>query len=171
MEKTGITRRIDNLGRIVIPKEIRRNLKIKDDDEIEISILEDKIVLSKFEFLKKDKAISDLVYSLGRRLNKNILFTSREKVIDYYLVNKEELINIELEENIMNLIEKRMVITSDNSNISLFNSKDNLSYIISPLIINGDLIGSLILYSKDILSNQDRELLEFSKNFLENYLE
>ena len=44
MEKSGMTRRIDELGRLVIPKEIRRNLKIKDNDQLEINIIDNKIV-------------------------------------------------------------------------------------------------------------------------------
>ena len=45
MEKTGMTRRIDELGRLVIPKEIRKNLKIKDNDQVEINVIDNKIIL------------------------------------------------------------------------------------------------------------------------------
>ena len=44
-----MTRRIDELGRLVIPKEIRKNLKIKDNDQVEISVVDNKIVLCKYE--------------------------------------------------------------------------------------------------------------------------
>ena len=61
MAKTGITRRIDELGRLVIPKEIRNNLKIKNNDQVEISIIDNKIILSKFNILDKDKVINYLL--------------------------------------------------------------------------------------------------------------
>ena len=48
MKSTGITRRIDDLGRIVIPKEIRKNLKIKENEVLEIFINNDEIILKKF---------------------------------------------------------------------------------------------------------------------------
>lgn len=47
MKATGIVRRIDDLGRVVIPREIRRNLKIKDGDPFEIFLTEDGGVLFK----------------------------------------------------------------------------------------------------------------------------
>ena len=83
MEASGIVRRIDELGRIVIPKEIRKNLKIKDNDQIEISIENEKIILSKYELLKKDNIIHELLLCIKKVLNKSVLFTSREKIIDY----------------------------------------------------------------------------------------
>ena len=48
MKSTGITRRIDDLGRIVIPKEIRKNLKIKENEVLEIFINNDEIILKKY---------------------------------------------------------------------------------------------------------------------------
>ena len=74
MEKSGITRRIDDLGRVVIPKEIRRNLKIKDSEEVEISVIDNKIVLSKYESVKKDKTIGCLLRSIGKFLGCNVFF-------------------------------------------------------------------------------------------------
>ena len=51
MVKTGMTRRIDELGRLVIPKEIRNNLKIKDNDQVEINVIYNKIILNKCDYL------------------------------------------------------------------------------------------------------------------------
>ena len=172
MEITGITRRIDELGRIVIPKEIRKNLRIRDSDELQISIQDDKIVLSKFDYVRQEKVISSLLNSLGKLLNRNILFTSKYKVIDCYLCHKDDIKIIELNDDIIKLIEKREIITSDVTNNSLLCNKDiELQYIICPLIINGDLIGSIILYGKEIINKKDKDLAIFSKCFLEYYLE
>ena len=48
MKATGVVRCIDELGRIVVPKEIRRKLDINDDDQIEIFVENEKIILQKF---------------------------------------------------------------------------------------------------------------------------
>ena len=48
MKSTGIIRRIDELGRIVIPKEIRKNLRIKEGENLEIYIENDNIILKKY---------------------------------------------------------------------------------------------------------------------------
>ena len=49
MKSTGVVRKIDELGRIVLPIEIRNNLDIKSRDAVEIFVDEDKIVLKKYE--------------------------------------------------------------------------------------------------------------------------
>lgn len=48
MKTTGVIRRIDELGRIVIPKEIRKNLRIKNGDSLEIFLESDNIILKKY---------------------------------------------------------------------------------------------------------------------------
>ena len=166
MSKSGMTRRIDELGRLVIPKEIRKNLKIKDNDQIEISILDDKIVLSKYDILKKDDIIHQLLLCIKKLLNKNILFTSREKIIDYVLLGKEVLDNVSLSNEVMHIIENRKEVYNENN--SMFNSPFS---IISPLIVNGDLYGSIILFGEDEINNTDTTIMKFVKLFLENYLE
>ena len=160
MVKTGMTRRIDELGRLVIPKEIRKNLKIKDNDQVEINVIDNKIILNKFESMDSDKIVRLVLITLKRMIKKNVLFTSREKIIDLFLCDKDI---VELDDNIMNIIENR----KDVNNIKI----KNKIFSINPLIINGDLYGSLIIYgNKDIYENE-LEIINYCKLFLENYLE
>ncbi|MED3352698.1 AbrB/MazE/SpoVT family DNA-binding domain-containing protein, partial [Bacillus thuringiensis] len=49
MKSTGVTRKIDELGRIVLPKELRRTLGIAEKDPIEIFVEEEKIILQKYK--------------------------------------------------------------------------------------------------------------------------
>ena len=156
-----MTRRIDELGRLVIPKEIRKNLKIKDNDQVEISVIDNKIILSKYENLNKDQIISNLINVLKKTINKNIFFTSRDKIIDYSLVNKND--KIELNDVLMNIIDNRKELVNYEYN--------GVIYSIFPLIINGDLYGSIIVNGTDDINNHNIELIRFSKAFLENYLE
>lgn len=69
MKSTGVVRRVDELGRIVLPMEIRKTLDIKQKDPIEIFIDEDKIVLQKYQpaclFCGK---VEDIVYFSGKRV-------------------------------------------------------------------------------------------------------
>lgn len=170
MVKTGITRRIDELGRLVIPKEIRNNLKIRDNDQIEITVIDNKIILNKYDYLNKDRVINIVINLLKKTINKNILLTSRDRIIDYALLNKELINNIVFTKEIMNIIENRKHVVSDYNNIGILNNKD-LSYSISPLIINGDLYGSLIVFSDNRITNSEIDLILYTKAFLENYLE
>ena len=163
MGRTGMTRRIDELGRLVIPKEIRRSLKIKDNDQVEINIIDDKIVLSKYENLVKDHVISLLINLLKRSIKKNILFTSRNSVIDSSMIDKDIIQKELLNEDIMNIIENRKEVLNF--------SYQNFLYNIFPLVINGDLYGSIIIFGNETINNNELEIIKFSKLFLENYLE
>ena len=165
MQKKGISRRIDELGRIVIPKEIRRNLKIRESDELDITIDGENIILNKHEVLEKDKVVDEYIKLLGKYLNKNILFTSKDKVLSSFLIDKE---NIDiLDNNITELILNRKKYDNTNSNIINLDKY----YIIDPIIINGDLLGSIICYSNNEIDDKDRSLLDFTRTFFEKHLE
>ena len=167
MVKTGITRRIDELGRIVIPKEIRKNLKIKDSDELDIMTDGENIILNKHEININDIVIDKLLYVIGKNLSKNVLLTSKDKIISYYMINKEKINKLELSNEIVEIIDNRKKISSNNIKIKCF---ENYTYIINPIVINGDLFGSIIIYGDNINSN-DEIVIDFCQKFLENYLE
>ena len=57
MKATGIVRRIDDLGRIVIPKEIRRNMRLREGDAMEIFLEDNRICLEKYSISDEDLAI------------------------------------------------------------------------------------------------------------------
>lgn len=66
MKATGIVRRIDDLGRIVIPKEIRRNIGLREGDAMEISLENNRICLEKYSTSDEDLAIRCQKYISGR---------------------------------------------------------------------------------------------------------
>ena len=165
MQKKGISRRIDELGRIVIPKEIRRNLKIRESDELDITIDGENIILNKHEVLEKDKVVDEYIKLLGKYLNKNILFTSKDKVLSSFLIDKENIDT--LDNDITELILNRKKYDNTNSNIINLDKY----YIIDPIIINGDLLGSIICYSNNEINDKERSLLDFTRTFFEKHLE
>ena len=82
MKATGVVRRIDDLGRIVIPKEIRRSLKINEGDSLEIFVDTNEVILKKYSLLDDMVDLSKkLVNTVKKVYNKNILVTDKEKVI------------------------------------------------------------------------------------------
>lgn len=160
----GISRRIDELGRIVIPVEIRKSLKIRQSDELDIAIDGENIILSKSSSINIDQIINYYILSLGKYLNKNVFFTSKDKILAYYMIDKKIIKSLDLQEDIVNVIYKRR------KNLN-YNSHDSMYYLIDPIIINGDLIGSIILSSEQVITDEDQRFLEFTKIFFENYLE
>lgn len=58
MKATGIVRRIDDLGRIVIPKEIRRTMRIREGDPLEIFTEDNSIIFSKYDGINEEEEIT-----------------------------------------------------------------------------------------------------------------
>ena len=170
MEKSYITRRIDELGRFVIPKEIRRNLKIKENDHLEINVVDNKIILNKYENVTKDKIISIIIKSIKKILKKSVLFTSRNYIVESVLINKDIPINKILNDEIVNIIDNRKKDVLCKKNL-LVGNNNVMQYYISPLIINGDVYGSIILFSEEEISKNDILIIDFVSVILENYLE
>ncbi len=151
---TGIVRKIDELGRIVIPKEIRKNLNIRNGEDVQIFIQDNSIVLKKYEKLLSMKENSDIYINNFKKLtSSDIIITDKEKVISSsvlaYIGNK-------IDSKIISLIDERK---QENGYFLKF---DTLSiekkYLVSPIIVDADSIGSIILISDSAITDQDKLL-------------
>ena len=156
MKATGIVRRIDDLGRIVIPKEIRRTLKINEGDSLEIFVDDSSVVLKKYSMLDNMLELADKIVSIFYRIyKKNILITDKEKVI----ASSKNIENIYLNNNLSNSIKesinKRLEVVNDNSIINGINVD---KYFLLPIIVNSDAIGSIIMIN-DIIDDNDKNIL------------
>lgn len=79
MKATGIVRRLDDLGRLVIPKEIRKQYRLKEGDSIEFFIENDKIIIQKFDVLSKHmEEINYMVEALESKYQNPVLFMQDE---------------------------------------------------------------------------------------------
>ena len=78
---TGMVRRIDDLGRIVIPKEIRSSLNLDNGDEIAIYVDDEKIVLQKYYALEKNRDINKMLSSVNNFVDGLLLMGDKEKII------------------------------------------------------------------------------------------
>lgn len=82
MKTTGMVRRIDELGRIVIPKEIRKQLMMKEGESISFSLEDDKIILTKFSMLNKLSPIIDsLLEALYQKYHNTFMVCDLEKIL------------------------------------------------------------------------------------------
>ena len=174
MRATGIVRRIDDLGRVVIPKEIRKTLRIREGDPLEIFTAQDgEGILKKYSPIGELNEFSqEYAETLGETLGHGVAVTDLDSIIavsklpkkDY----KEKSISKELEE----LIENRACHhVKDNKLIALYkdDSMDYKTQIIMPIISSsGDCIGSICLVSKNAagLNESDEKLLKVAANFL-----
>ena len=95
MKATGVVRRIDELGRIVIPKELRKNLRIREGENIEIYMDENSnIILKKFSSLKNINEVADYVTNSINKVTKlNTMIIDSDSVVSYSGNNKKEYVN------------------------------------------------------------------------------
>jgi len=169
--KSGMIRRVDSLGRIVIPKEIRKVLKIKENEQVEINVLEKEIILSKYsEFSDYDLSLKKLVDLISDIYKIDILITDLSN-IKITSKNYMYLENKELSLKLLSVIENREDIKElEKSKIRICNDCEDLesSYIIKNIIINGDCLG-LIVFLTDY--EMDLKVIELVSTYLEKYLE
>lgn len=174
MKTTGMVRRVDSLGRIVIPKEIRKVLKIKENEQVEINVLDDSIVLNRYSELDEyDVSLTNLIDIIKEIYNKDILVTN----LNSFVLGSEsfkDLIGYELSPYLNNILEERRdVVEKDVVNVSLNSLNDdiNKSYIIKTIIKNGDTVGLLILLSDEKIEENDNKIFNIMNSFLDKYLE
>lgn len=174
MKSTGITRRIDDLGRIVIPKEIRKNLKIKENEVLEIFINNDEIILKKFSrFNDSEKVLSDYIKVINDMTGNDVIITDRDKVILSSKRLEERLLNKKLSEYVNDLIENRSTfLSNDMKGIEVIdNEKIKQNYYFIPFIIDSDVVGSIIMFSSKEIDENSKSLLLIASKLLVNYIE
>ena len=149
MKATGITRKIDELGRIVIPKEIRRNLGIRDGESLEIFTDEDSIILKKHSQMEK---FEDLGAKLGEIIKAifkvDVIITDREKVI--VATNDKDLINKKINNDLIYLIDNREeLIEKENKILELDDISVSGKLSMVPIIAYIDSLGLVIIVAND----------------------
>jgi AbrB family transcriptional regulator (stage V sporulation protein T) len=151
MKATGVVRRIDELGRIVIPKEIRRTLKIKEGTPLEIYSGErGELVLKKYSpILEIADFAGEIAESINMALELNVLVTNMECVVNARGDCKSAYINKNIDSAIERAINSRQAkIYGTNTYSTLFfDGNQNVSFALCPILSAGDLFGSIIIFS------------------------
>lgn len=158
MNELSIIKRIDELGRIVLPIEIRKKLKITTNDDLKITLENNDIIIRKYSMLSDiEKKINTYGKIINKLSNKNVIITNKEKII---YSNDNNLINKEISDYFKNLIIKREEIDSKKDIELIVNiNKDNYFYI-KNIIINNEVIGLVILYSDNLISNEEKLIIK-----------
>lgn len=171
MKATGIVRRIDELGRIVIPKELRRTFRIKEGSPLEIFIGDDgELILKKYSQLVDISYFAkEIVESIYQTLNCTAIIFDNDTFISgsgsgvkTYIGNQ---ITYQLEKIIM---ERQVVIKNKNDLVKLSDNDIEIkSQLISPIVSNGDVCGGIILLSKmQDFKEEDIKVVKTMINFL-----
>ena len=166
MKNTGVIRKIDELGRIVIPKEIRKNLNIRNGEDVQIYVEEDKIILKKYQKILSIKEHTQKYLSdFSKFLINEVLVTDLDKVI---ASSSKNYINEVIDKKIIALINDRR--QENGYTINIGNNLVEKNYYVYPLIIDADAIGSIIMISDKEISDKDRQIIEIVNSLLTNEL-
>jgi AbrB family transcriptional regulator (stage V sporulation protein T) len=154
MKATGIVRRIDDLGRVVVPKEIRRTLRIREGDPMEIfTDREGEIILKKYspigELGSFSQQYADAVY---QAVKLPVLICDKDQFIAAAGLSKKEIIGTPIHSELEHAIEHRQCILArkndkDYVNLCGSGSQEFHSQALSTIICAGDAVGAVVIIS------------------------
>lgn len=154
MKATGIVRRIDDLGRIVIPKEIRRTMRIREGDPLEIyTSPEGEVVFKKYSPVGEiGSAASQYADVLSKVGGCPAIICDRDHVIAVSGMSKKEVIERRVSGSLDDLIEQRKNYSLKNSGEKRLNpieGIDRYAIACSPILTSGDVNGAVIMLNND----------------------
>lgn len=182
MKATGIVRRIDDLGRVVIPKEIRRTLKIREGDPLEIFTQKNgEIIFKKYSPIGELGTFAkEYAEALAQASGHTICIADKDQVIAVSGGSKKELLQKEISSELERTIDDRATIVAtkgESDYIPVLQNQDNLKYnsqLISPIISEGDAIGAVIFLSdqnKKKMGEVEEKLAQSAAGFLGKQME
>ena len=180
MKATGIVRRIDDLGRIVIPKEIRRTLHIRESDPIEIfTDREGQIVLRKYSPIGEMSTFAkQYAESLAKASGHMSMITDKDVVIAVAGGGKQ-LLGREVTRQLEEKMQNREGVCANKDDRNFVSVCENMEEVYAwqamvPIICAGDVIGSVILMNKDPkakMGEVEQKLLQSAAGFLGRQME
>jgi len=180
MKATGIVRRIDDLGRIVIPKEIRRTMRIREADPLEIfTNHEGEIILKKYSPIGElGEFAGEYADSLAQVTGYTVCITDRDQVIAIAGAPKKDYLGKSISKELDKTIEKRNFLIADKDDKKFVNIVEGdesvSSETISPIICQGDAIGAVVIFGKDMSSRMgevEQKLAISASGFLGKQME
>lgn len=177
MKATGIVRRIDDLGRVVIPKEIRRTLRIREGDPLEIFTDRDgEVILKKYSPISElGQFAAEYADTLYQTLGTPVLISDRDEIIAVAGLPKKEYLNRQVSSDAEELLTKRTMVTEKMEKTVEWvpgQTEHVKSYCVTPIVVNGDTIGAIYLLSKvHFIGEAEQKTAETAALFLSKQME
>ena len=182
MKATGIVRRIDDLGRVVIPKEIRRTMRIREGDPLEIYTDRDgEVIFKKYSPIGELAAFSSqYAETLQKTCSMSVIITDRDAVIATAGVSKKEYLEKGISEELEDILESRTFYSYKKGQERLRAIDDGSSHYIScamPILAGGDIIGAVCSLRNEedeegkLSETVEAKLIQTAAGFLARQLE
>ena len=183
MKATGVVRRIDDLGRVVIPKEIRKVHRIKEGDPLEIfTDKEGEIILKKYSPIGElTEFASTYADTISKTTGHITCITDKDTVIAVSGGSKKDFLEKGLSKELEEVLENKEIFKSkENNEIAIPITKNEgreriyNGQVIYPIITDGDVVGSVILLSKQPnqkMGDVEDKVAQSAAGFLGTHLE
>jgi len=179
MKATGIVRRIDDLGRVVIPKEIRRTMRIREGDPLEIYTSRDgEVIFKKYSLLGGvEDFASQLCDTMSRSTGSICAVTDRDTIISVAGGGKRELMGRHITPELEQIMESRKIYrySGEARPIPVSDSTDKLlTTVAAPILAEGDLLGLVLFISADtavVAGDAEYKLAQTIAAFLGRHME
>lgn len=178
MKATGIVRRIDDLGRVVIPKEIRRTMRIREGDPLEIFTAADgEVIFKKYspigELSEFADQYSDVLY---RATDLPVIISDRDHVISVAGISKKDVLDRRISSELENVMEGRTnyIASPDTTSVYPVTGLNREAAVAFPIIGSGDVSGCVVLLLNtdgSMPSDTEIKLVQVASSFLGKQME
>ena len=170
MKATGILRRIDELGRVVIPKEIRKTMKMREGEELEIYTTDEEVVLKKYSELSSMESFSrNLTLAIHKASGRSVAVADCDKIIASTGKGVPSA-GVAVEEGLLRMMTSRRQTTLAEGKCLPLGQERARGQVIQPILVAGDLFGALILSSAEPLTKADEQLAAMGAHFFEQQI-
>ena len=179
MKATGIVRRIDDLGRVVIPKEIRRTMRIREGDPLEIFTEKDgEVVFKKYSPVGELSPFA-VQYAdvLARACNMTVLICDRDHVIAAAGSNRKEFYDQRVSAQMDDAMDSRQVYVAQPGAANRLQPVDSIpryAAAMAPILVAGDITGAVCLIQPEsgtVPGEGDVRLAQVAAAFLGKQME
>lgn len=181
MKATGIVRRIDDLGRVVIPKEIRRTLRIREGDPLEIfTDREGEIILKKYSPIGELTTFAkEYTESISATAGCTVCVADYDQIIAASGAGKKELQDRHISKQLERMLRERnqiLAVPGEKKYMQIFEEQeeDYTNQVITPIVCEGDVIGAIMLLDKDTkkkFGETEKKLASCAATFLGRQME
>ncbi len=181
MKATGIVRRIDDLGRIVIPKEIRRTLRIREGDPLEIfTDREGEIILKKYSPIGELGSFAkEYAESLAQSAGHITCIVDKDQVIAVSGGSRKDFIEKHISDELEQVLNTRStvnatrndsdfvpIVEDDSSHSDIYSAE-----LIVPIICEGDVLGAIIMLGNQSMGEVEGKLAQTAAGFISRQME
>lgn len=170
MKATGIVRRMDELGRVVIPKEIRRTLRIREGDPLEIFTDRDELMLKKYSPIATIEKFSEsAAKSLAESTNKLAVVCDTDGVLFAFGEGKREFAGKTLSSDMDKLMKERKSYVASKAEggeilpVVAAGESDFSAQVIVPVVSGGDCLGLVVLLDKEEGAKTNSESVKMTR--------